>query len=728
MPNLAHRIILGNSTIGDRSRSPPSPFDTDPMIGFRATLFVVLGFAATSWLRADPSQSLDGQSVSWDSVEIHDLQRDVEPHAVSLTTTGPDPFLFCDLPPVSTAAAASRDHYLSLEYLCPEGVRAVELFVGRPARAANRYGLPAIDRSEGWTTYKVNLSDVAPAALNPDKSTPIRIDFGRKPGVRIQVRNVRLRPATDLEIEQKKNAAAIVAGKETLAAKIDDYYAKIWPATIADVKQASQTFTIRGTIDGSLIGQPLGVVARELHETAALPISSETKIHPIDSSQAAFTVRIPLAGNPDLQWPGMRFQIVRDDQAVSAARYVDDLDAARQRTLKPPARLHAAKGVTCLNEFRSNEIKELGLQHGSVNILLNRLIRLTPHRGYQPMHLSGHDVFFHAGAAADLDRRVRMGNDAGLQLAGILLIANRDGDNDPLVHPTADPAGTYSMPNLTTPEAARLYALTLMFLADRYATPDNRHGRIDQWIVHNEVDAGWSWTNMGEQPMPIFLDHYFRSMRMVDAAVRQVNPHARAYISLTHHWNPKTMPKWRWYGSKPIVESLVTSGQVEGDFPWAMGYHPYPQSLWEADTWNDDPAQVTDDFDTPKITMKNLQVLDRYLHTDALRTRDGAVRPMICSEQGFHADEDNPEQLRNQVTALLYTFDILRRCPSVLAFDYHRPIDNRNEGGLRLGLRGLVSKENPRGVAKPAWDVYKAIGTDAEAALQDQYRTIWSAD
>jgi hypothetical protein len=265
-----------------------------------------------------------------------------------------------------------------------------------------------------------------------------------------------------------------------------------------------------------------------------------------------------------------------------------------------------------------------------------------------------------------------------------------------------------------------------MFLADRYATQDNRHGRIDQWIVHNEVDAGWNWTNMGEQPLPNFLDHYFRSMRMVDAAMRSVNPHARAYISLTHHWNPASMPKWRWYGSKPIVESLVRSGQVEGDFPWAMAYHPYPQSLWEADTWNDDPAEVADDFDTPKITIKNLNVLDRYLHTDALRMSDGTVRPMICSEQGFHAAEDNPEQLRNQAAALLYTFQILRQCPSVITFDYHRPIDHPNEGGLRLGLRGLTSEANPRGVAKPAWDVYKAIGTDAEAELRSQYQAIWT--
>lgn len=727
---------------------------------FRAALPVylvlMLGVAAAGRLHANAGGPADGHPIDWNAAEVHDLGRSVDGQTVSLTTTGVDPFLVCELPSVNVLASTGsdgasldgasldgaslnsanvdgnrRDFFLSLEYLCPQGVRGVELFVGLPAHPANRVSLPPIAPSEGWTTYKVNLSDVAPAALDAIKSKTIRIDLGRIVGVRIEVRNVRLRPASDLEIESKANAAAIIARKQDLAAKIDDYYAMTWPATITDVTSFAESTRVQGVIDASLIGQPLGVVTRGLHETAALPVAADRSVYPIDSSRREFQIDIPYDVDSDLELPGARFQIVRandgDRDAVSAARYLDGLSSSRRRDLDPPVPLKSAKGMTCLNELRSDEIKDLGLRHGSVNILLNGLIRLAPHPGYQSMHLSGREVFFQVTAIADLDRRVRLGTDAGLQMAAILLVANRDAADDPLVHPQADRAGTYAMPNLTTRASAELYAWTLMFLADRYATSDDRHGRIDQWIVHNEVDAGWHWTNMGEQPMSVFLDHYFRSMRMVDAAMRQVNPHARAYLSLTHHWNPESVPKWRWYGAKPIVESLVESGRVEGDFPWAMAYHPYPQSLWESDTWNDDPDQVTDDFDTPKITMKNLEVLDRYLHTDGLRTRNGAVRPMICSEQGFHADEDNPDQLRDQVTALLYTFDVLGRCPSVIAFDYHRPIDNRREGGLRLGLRGLVSPMNRRGVAKPAWEVYKAIGTDAEADLRDQHRSIWSA-
>ena len=101
---------------------------------------------------------------------------------------------------------------------------------------------------------------------------------------------------------------------------------------------------------------------------------------------------------------------------------------------------------------------------------------------------------------------------------------------------------------------------------------------------------------------------------------------------------------------------------------------------------------------------------------------------MICCEQGFHADENDQDQLEIQAAALLYTWQKLRECPSIIAFDYHRPSDHPHEGGLRLGLRGLPSKADPLGAAKPAWDVYSSIGTDREAEMIRRYQRFWESD
>ncbi|MEL7338191.1 MAG: DUF5722 domain-containing protein, partial [Planctomycetota bacterium] len=286
-------------------------------------------------------------------------------------------------------------------------------------------------------------------------------------------------------------------------------------------------------------------------------------------------------------------------------------------------------------------------------------------------------------------------------------------------------AGTYAMPNLTTAASVERYATTLEVLAKRYSGRSN-NGRIDHWIVHNEVDYGWQWTNMGLQPMELFMDHYVRSMRLVDSAVRSHNPFARVFISLTHRWNTNDNLPWKTYAPRAMLNWLIRDCQLHGDFPWGVAYHPYPQSLWQAATWND--TKVADHFNTELITVKNLQVLDRFMKLDSSRTQSGGVRPVICSEQGFHAAEDDPDQLRIQAAALLYTWEKLRQCSSILAFDYHRPSDHPREGGLRLGLRGLPSKQHPLGRKKPAWDVFAAIDTAVETEIRDQYRDVWETE
>ena len=64
---------------------------------------------------------------------------------------------------------------------------------------------------------------------------------------------------------------------------------------------------------------------------------------------------------------------------------------------------------------------------------------------------------------------------------------------------------------LYTSESTQCYAAALDFLAQRYSDPDMR---IAHWIIHNEVDGGIHWTNMGDEPIATFMDTYLRSMRM----------------------------------------------------------------------------------------------------------------------------------------------------------------------------------------------------------------------
>jgi hypothetical protein len=128
------------------------------------------------------------------------------------------------------------------------------------------------------------------------------------------------------------------------------------------------------------------------------------------------------------------------------------------------------------------------------------------------------------------------------------------------------------MPNLTTPEGVHAYRAALAFLAKRYA--GGPHGRITHWILHNEVDQAFAWSNMGEQPMDIVMDHYVRSMRLAYLSARQFNPSAKVFISLTHHWTAPEGKSLQHCRPKEMLDRLADYSRLEGDFEWGVAYHP----------------------------------------------------------------------------------------------------------------------------------------------------------
>jgi hypothetical protein len=690
---------------------------------FVAPIVLVVFLLAAASARGSESQ------IQWQTTQFNNVIAKSIDGGFEIETVGNDPFLIFN---IETSEEIQPGWRLAFEAFCPEGVEGLEIFAGSPSSSTSRSPIPKISASEKWSAYSAELPAKILEFAESGKKLSLRLDLGSQTGRRVSLRSIYLREATEQETTAKRNATQTRNRKQALADQIQSYYSRQWPSTLAQVSLHDSSCICQGKVDPSESESQWAIIVRLAHEIAAIDPADldDRPKKPLNiSDQSKFEIVVSAS---ELNFSNElipRFQLIRRKglepwEVASSCRYLDQLDPDRARPLPPPEDLHGAKGLTCIGEGENWE--ELGLKHGSINIVLNDLISLEQDAGMRKATVDGREIFFNAGRVASIDRLVTGMRAQGITVAGVLLIFNRPAREHEIVHPEADPAGSYVMPNLVSPIATNLYEMTIRFLADRYSQVGEPHGRIDHWIVHNEIDAGWDWTNMGEQPLEVFLDHYMRSLRIVDAAIRTSNVHARAFIPLTHHWNSTVDLPWRWYPSKKIVDAMVRQGEVEGNFPWAMAYHPYPQSLWKSDTWNDQQAEDT--FDTQKITIKNLTVLDRYLHQQKLRGPDGSVRSVICSEQGFHSPEDSPELLRQQSAALLYTFMQIRKCPSIIAFDYHRPIDHPDEGGLRLGLRGLPSSEFKSGKPKPAWEVYRAIGTPQESELNTQYQSLWNSN
>lgn len=58
---------------------------------------------------------------------------------------------------------------------------------------------------------------------------------------------------------------------------------------------------------------------------------------------------------------------------------------------------------------------------------------------------------------------------------------------------------------------------------------------------------------------------------------------------------------------------------------------------------------------------------------------------------------------------------------SIEAWQYHNWIDNRNEGGLRIGLRKFPDEPGDPYGRKPIWYLYQALGTEREDKVAAPY-------
>lgn len=710
-----------------------------------ATLLLAWMIApASSVIAWETDNPIASQRIDWRSIGQSSNQIVVthQQEVVSILTEGDDPFFRFQMPVLSES---TRDWIFELDYFCPQGISRPQWRSGKGIHRATATSLPDIPVAEGWTKYTLNLNEIDPDMIRVGGAMPVRIDLGVVPGIKLQVRSVIVRPISPEESRRQSDLEERQREKEALEERIGRYRSRAWPATIEVTRMDACVVELVGnigTVDAKASPEDtVKVVTRSPASISANGLTerelSEKWPVTIDPATGRFHASVSVPDNPPASedntcdLPGMRFQLVRQSggqwQPISPAVYPPPVFThSASPDLAPVKSLHAAKGLTCItSRFSSDQLRELGLEHASVNMVVSGLVSRSARPGWEPAKIHGESWWVNEPRLKHQDRDIRTAADAGAVVAAILLIPNSHRHPAPIAHPDAVSAGTYAMPNLTDQNSVANYAAALEVLGRRYSGASPQHGRVDHWIVHNEVDYGWQWTNMGEQPLAVFMDHYVRSMRLVDAAARRHNPHARVFISLTHRWNTVKNQHWKTYPPKAMLQWLIQDSKLEGDFPWGVAYHPYPQSLWKADFWND--RQVSDDFDTELITIKNLQVLDRFMHLETSRTVDGVIRPVICSEQGFHADENSPEQLQIQAAALLLTWQKLRECPSILAFDYHRPSDHPNEGGLRLGLRGLPSGSNRLGAPKPAWKVYSAIGTDREAEMIRRYRDVWES-
>jgi hypothetical protein len=514
----------------------------------------------------------------------------------------------------------------------------------------------------------------------------------------------------------------ILAGARMCAAQAD-YLRRDYPCEVTRVEVDQKTIRIEGRIGGEAKDLFLAEVPAHLNvfEATEFPL-----VEPIRATGERFALTVERKDRLLSRWAVVR-KSARGYELVSHARWAD---AVKSKWDTPELKPRSKKGLGGFHAGRlDSDLDDLGIVAVTVNVSLNGIMRVSPGEGRTAFEHGGRTWYADDGAVASLDRTIGAAAKRKLLVSAIILInpISRSPDKDwarLACHPDAHPSGTYVMPNVTSREGVQAYAAALEFLARRYSGPD-APGRIHHWIMHNEVDAGWVWTNAGEKTAVQYMDLYHKSMRLAHLIARQYDPYAKAFISLTHHWAKAGEPKF--YAGREMLDLLLDHSRAEGDFDWAIAFHPYPQDLFNPRVWAD--GQATHSFDTRKITFKNVEVLDAWVRQPRAMFLQKHRRTVHLSEQGLNSRDYSAKALSEQAAGMAYAWNKIKNLDSIEVFHYHNWMDHRDEGGLRIGLRKFPDdREDPMG-KKPIWNVYKALGTaDEDSATEFAKQVIGIGD
>ena len=368
----------------------------------------------------------------------------------------------------------------------------------------------------------------------------------------------------------------------------------------------------------------------------------------------------------------------------------------------------------------------LGIKHAALNVNLSQLVAPNADQG-SGAHLhwtrDGQTFSFHRDGVERLDHTIKTLSSRGVVVHLIILVYESDQAdvNRIMLHPNYDHTAPHRMSafNAQTSEGRAWLTATMEYLSQRWSRPDQQYGRVAGYILGNEVNSHWWWSNMGRVTMSEFADNYWVALRLVHRAVRQHSTWARVYISLDHHWGIRCPAgdEHQAFAGKDFIDYLARRSREdgEGNFDWHVAYHPYPENLFEPRFWNDKTALSGPD--TPRITIKNLEVLTEYLRRPELLYQ-GQPRRIILSEQGFHTP-DGPTGEAIQAAAYCYAYRKIARLDGVDAFILHRHVDHPHEDGLRLGLRRYVPAEaDPR----PAKMIYECFRHADEPDWEEKFR------
>lgn len=637
----------------------------------------------------------------------------------TVTTVGDDPYITTQK---FKRALEENECVFTFEYNCEIGKapNTLQIFFANPIQEARSATFNAGFVCDGdWHTFEVNLKPYIQKFGWGKMTNLMRIDIGEKAGYEFQIRNAQIRQMNDQELEEERKRLEWEQYKKDMGSHIDKYLGNPYSSKVESVVVADSSVTISGkcTGDGKF----------QLVDVAPYEEVTETKrfAQRINLTEKEFSVTVPRYMTKRNSFPYDRalskWAIVDStdeaDVLQSTAIYATEMAAKSSPEAQP---LLSKKGIG--NYYKNgyeSDLDSMNLKSVTINVVLNNLIATYKvNKNWAAKTFNGKKYYYNKKELNKYDELLKNCAEKGIVSSAILLVPYYASDSTMvkrITHPESN-GGNYAMPNLTNAKGVNTFAAMLSLLAERYSGGD--YGRFNHWIVLNEVDAGTTWANMGDQPLMRYIDAYQKTMRMCYNILRQYDQNASVLASFTHTWAGKAGE----YTTLNFLNQFCRYDYAEGDYRWGLAYHPYPQELSRPRFWEDD-TESTYMMNSPYCTFKNLEVVDAWVRNPAHFYMGNTKRVLFLSENGTNSPSYSNKDLTDQAAGACWAWKKVSKLEGIDGIQWHNWIDNRVEG-FRLGLRYYPDDETYQGAPKPVWYVWQAAGTEKEDSVFEQYKSV----
>ena len=390
-----------------------------------------------------------------------------------------------------------------------------------------------------------------------------------------------------------------------------------------------------------------------------------------------------------------RFEAAVNGTPIGGVRYVTDMEPECSASAPAPFKVKRPVGTWVTST--AEDIDYLGMGCMMTEINSPWIQTVTPAEDAIEHVFCGKTFYFDKATMDLYDRLMQHCIERGIPC--LIRAINRfsyrlKGSNDALTsiigHPGYESTGfseQMSAFNLRTELGVWMYCAFIDFLCARYMDAASPLYCSDVMDVGNEINAQEVWHNTGAMTCADFMEEYTVSLRLAHLIARKYNANSNVNISLDHYFAAALKDDaLHMYHGRACLAYLAEYCHRDGDFDWGIAAHPYPENLTKPDFYNDTTAIY--DWNTPRITMKNIEMLQALVELPEFLYR-GKARTVVCDEQGFHTDYNDPESENKGAYAFVLLMQKLRKCPNIRWFLINRYADMPlgDESELHLGLR-----------------------------------------